>query len=418
MGWLSFRSAGQEEALKANVVKAETMRAPAVKTNILKAQPEIASQDTVPKKTTAPVKNSFAASTSVTSGVAGAKVNTDLIRAGSDMIDATMLHSGNQNFGHWSGEGTMNAIAPAVSTDPTEIFLRADITTQTMSDGREVVMWGFARDSSFGAEDGVVQVPGPPIEVQSENSSLVIHLDNNLAVPVSVVLTGHIENGGMTPVYMNNGRMRAFTHEAAPGNTVPEDYAWDVRTGTFFYHSGSHPQVQVHMGLYGAVTRMYDATHAYPDTPAVAGQVTLLFSEIDPELHDAVASGNYGPGTDTTSTINYAPQYFLINGESFSADEGFDPELPLGLAGEPKLLRLMNVGNFTHQPSLLGLRMVQIADDGNVTPVTHDRQTIRLQALKTVDAIVTPDQAGRYPVFDGRLFLAHGGMVRYLTAME
>jgi hypothetical protein len=45
----------------------------------------------------------------------------------------------------------------------------------------------------------------------------------------------------------------------------------------------------------------------------------LFFSEIDPVLHDAVASGNYGEGKAVTSTINYRPRYFLVNGKTFSA---------------------------------------------------------------------------------------------------
>jgi hypothetical protein len=32
-----------------------------------------------------------------------------------------------------------------------EIFLRADTATMTMPDGRQIHMWGFARDSAFGA---------------------------------------------------------------------------------------------------------------------------------------------------------------------------------------------------------------------------------------------------------------------------
>ena len=40
-----------------------------------------------------------------------------------------------------------------------EYFLRAASTQVMMPGGEMVTMWGFARDSSFGARDGVVTVP-------------------------------------------------------------------------------------------------------------------------------------------------------------------------------------------------------------------------------------------------------------------
>ena len=69
----------------------------------------------------------------------------------------------------------------------TEVFLRADTTTMIMPDGRNVEMWGFALDSAFGAQDGTVMVPGPTLEV-ALGEDLIIHLDNNLDVPVSIVI--------------------------------------------------------------------------------------------------------------------------------------------------------------------------------------------------------------------------------------
>ena len=43
----------------------------------------------------------------------------------------------------------------------------------------------------------------------------------------------------------------------------------------------------------------------------------MLFSEVDPMLHNAVATGNYGPGQAVTSTMDYDPKYFLLNGEPY-----------------------------------------------------------------------------------------------------
>ena len=36
--------------------------------------------------------------------------------------------------------------------------------------------------------------------------------------------------------------------------------------------------------------------------------------EIDPAINMAVAAQDYGPGKSVTSTVNYKPKYFLVNG--------------------------------------------------------------------------------------------------------
>src|SRR4030067_1906710 len=122
--------------------------------------------------------------------------------------------------------GVLTALAaPAFSV---EYFLRADVTTKTMPDATVVPMWGFARDSAFGANDGTVTVPGPMLTVPVGDPVLTIHLDNNLSVPVSIVING--PSAVMTPVKFADAqgrqRIQSFTHETAPGNAAPVDYTW------------------------------------------------------------------------------------------------------------------------------------------------------------------------------------------------
>ena len=53
-----------------------------------------------------------------------------------------------------------------------------------------------------------------------------------------------------------NGRLQALTTEIAAGATG--DYSWSagaLHPGTYLYQSASHVQLQVQMGLYGALTR-------------------------------------------------------------------------------------------------------------------------------------------------------------------
>ena len=129
-----------------------------------------------------------------------------------------------------------------------EYYLRADTVRAPMPDGRDVLMWGFAQDSAFEAHDGDVKVPGPELTVPPGDTQLLIHLENNLPEPVSLVIHG--QTATMIPV-MSGGRVRSFTHETAPSNTTAVDYVWDnPRSGTYLYQSGTHPAVQVQMAVW------------------------------------------------------------------------------------------------------------------------------------------------------------------------
>jgi FtsP/CotA-like multicopper oxidase with cupredoxin domain len=307
-------------------------------------------------------------------------------------------------------------IAAVVSTPcfAVEYYLRADTLTKTMPGGVDIPMWGFAQDTSFGALDGQVTVPGPLLTVPEGDPNLIIHLDNNLTVPVSIVINGQIAK--MTPVRNPDGRVHSFTHETAPGNTTAVDYVWtSFKPGTFIYQSGTHPAVQVQMGLYGGITKNFSVGQAYQDVNYVK-QVPLFFSEIDPDLHNAVATGNYGPGKAVTSTIDYEPKYFLINGQAYS---GSSVPVLAGRTNQKILLRFFNMGIETRSPLLQGLYMKSVAEDGNPYQYPKESYTLPLTAAKTIDAVITSPTMGRFPLYDRRLALTNaaqssGGMLIYL----
>jgi FtsP/CotA-like multicopper oxidase with cupredoxin domain len=287
-----------------------------------------------------------------------------------------------------------------------EFYLRADTTTVTLPDGdgtRDVPMWGFALDSAFGAGDGQVAVPGPTLTVDPGDNTLTIHLDNNLSVPVSIIIPGQVAT--MTPTRNPDGRARSFTKETPAGNVDPVTYTWSsLRPGTYLYHSGTHPAVQVQMGLYGALKKDFGTQEVYEGVSYNA-ELLLLFSEIDPELHDAVASGNYGPGKAVTSTIDYRPQYFLINGKPYTP--GLAP-LPTGGVGKTTLIRFVNAGLKTHVPLLQGMHMTVVAEDGNAYPFARQHYAVFLPAAKTKDVVINPSAAGTYPIYDRKLHLTSG----------
>jgi FtsP/CotA-like multicopper oxidase with cupredoxin domain len=168
------------------------------------------------------------------------------------------------------------------------------------------------------------------------------------------------------------------------------------------------------MGLYGAVTKDAAAGQVYSGI-SYDNEVLLFFSEIDPALHTEVANGTYGTLPGMTSTINYDPKYFLINGEPY-------PDTLSLLAGDPgesTLIRFLNMGLETHVPVLQGLYARIIAEDGNVYPYPKEQYSVELFAAKTRDAIITSTAEGNYPLYDRRLNLTNaaaspGGMLTYL----
>jgi FtsP/CotA-like multicopper oxidase with cupredoxin domain len=287
---------------------------------------------------------------------------------------------------------------------PTEYFLRAGTTTKTMPDGTVVTMWGFAQDSSFGALDGTVMVPGPIMAEAMGCSVLIVHMDNNLSEPTSIVINGQTTE--MVPVRYPNGRVRSFTQETPPGNTSAVDYVWNnVKPGSFLYMSGTNPAVQVQMGLYGAFGKDAGIKNAYNGVP-YDNQTLVILSEIDPVIHAAVASGNYGAGKTVSSTVAYRPQYYLINGDAFR--EGVTPVESLGNVSKRTLVRFMNAGSKLHSPEFYGQYMQVVAEDGNPYPYPMSIYSLALPAGKTKDVIVIPGQSGIYTLFDRALGLSNG----------
>ncbi len=330
------------------------------------------------------------------------------------------------------------SIIPAFAAE-IPVTLEAREGTLTMPDGAMVPVWGLART---GAQ------PFSPVPVISalEGDTLTISLANYLPEPTSLVINGQSpsEGGAMTPVFLGpdslgRQRVRSFTHEAAAydaGTATPgtDTYAWaPLKPGTYLIQSGTHPGVQIPMGLY-AVLRVDAAQGVAYQTPvprSYAKEAILLFSEIDPALNAAVSSGTYG-GVDypTALAAGYAPQYFLLNGSPWSPSKSplatylpYDPAFagvngaPAAVApGEVTLLRILNAGLRSRVPVLQGPELDLVAEDGHSYSFAEKRQAVELPAAKTIDALFTaPTTPGYLPVYDRMLGLAGGGMFGYLT---
>ena len=177
------------------------------------------------------------------------------------------------------------------------------------------------------------------------------------------------------------------------------------------------------MGLYGAVKKNAGGGNtAYIDKDSnnitFDSEAMLFLSEVDPALHADVDGGTYGPGNAVTSTLDYNPKYFLINGTAFTAAS--PPVIPAGSVNGTTLLRFYNAGIKTHVLNVPGMYMNVMSEDGNVYPYPKEQYSLILQALKTKDAIITPSAAGTYAVIERRLFLTNnasspGGMLTFLN---
>lgn len=299
-----------------------------------------------------------------------------------------------------------------------DVYLRADEFNKPLPGHAPVQMWGFALDNATWTAGTLPTSPGPRIDVAPSDTTLKIHLRNNLDVPVSIVIpnqNGYVRTADDAKANhtINGNRARSFVKETGPGETVT--YEWNNLTpGTYLYHSGSHPSLQVQMGLYGATVRKPSPTDTYP---AAQNDALVLFSEIDTKVHEAVAADDYGPGGTLKSTIHSIPDYFLINGEPYT--DASPISIPGGLAGQSVMLRMLNASVNSHIPVLPGFHHLLVAEDGRPYKYPRTLCAPELPALKTMDSIVTPTAVGLYPLYDRSLGLVNGtssagGMLAYL----
>ncbi len=309
-------------------------------------------------------------------------------------------------------------------------------TTMTMPDGRVVPVWGFGLDNASLNCD-TASVPGPLLTVPSAESTLIINLRNTLAEPVSLHILGQaLVNDGPVwtqgtsetiagaisrPTGNYTARVRSFSHETAPGATG--QYTWNnFRVGTFMLQSGTNPAKQVQMGLYAPVKKdQADGTAAYPDV-TYNKELILVFHEIDPDIHDAIAGGYYGANAgpapigkqEITSSVYREPRYFLINGGAYP-DARLDPVNGATQIdpNDTVLIRFLNAGLQTHAPQLPERYLTVVAEDGNPFEFGRQQYGLELPAAKSIDATIAiggaPAAYAPIRLFDATLDLSNGG---------
>src|SRR5579864_920063 len=260
--------------------------------------------------------------------------------------------------------------------------LTAGHMTLTLPDGSSVPMWGYSCGAvasggatvpvtcnylSTGTNTPPVSGWSPVVITVPVNStgatSLTINLTNNLlfqpatpvgatpnAIPTSLMIVGQV-GGGLCDVTkrtttlppdhsaahsdttwfiahtgpqgtppQQSARVQSFGTEVTAGATTPTALTWsNLAPGTYLLESGTHPSIQVPMGLMGVlvVTSAPTTSAAGTAYPGVSynAEIPLEFSEIDPVQNRAVdaavrtagfsESATYGTFTGTSvSHIN------------------------------------------------------------------------------------------------------------------
>jgi len=315
--------------------------------------------------------------------------------------------------------------APGI-TGPT-FNLTAQPAFLNQPDGESVYSWGYGCN---GAPTGfaptlpnqtcpTMQVPGPTLIV-TEGQTVTVVLTNGLPTAVgntSILFPGFAvtATGGVTGL---------LTNEAAPGGTVT--YSFTASSpGTHAYYSGTQGDLQIEMGLYGAIIVLpstipancnsgyhtlnttartahsetdFRLAHAANDHPGSCYDREYLFqwAEMDTRIHrQALAQVTALTGCTAgaagcslnVQTEPYHPAYFLINGRSMPdlMDPNFAGEYPhqpynanphMHL-GELTLVRTIGQGRWQHPFHEHANHVRILARDGNLelsgstTPVSY-----------------------------------------------
>jgi FtsP/CotA-like multicopper oxidase with cupredoxin domain len=267
------------------------------------------------------------------------------------------------------GTGVVCTTGPTFSLETREGYIQ-------LPDANTLYMWGY---SPGGA---AFQHPGPVLCV-NQGDMVTVVLTNHLPEPVSIIFPGQenvLANGAPAqPQFDGTGKLTSLTNVAAAnGGTITYSFVASS-PGSFVYESGTMPQKQVRMGLFGAlvVRPTLGANFAYGRADSrftPEEEFMVLLSDLDPYQHQAVEGGH------GFNLNNYHPRYWLINGRGFPdsiADNAasFLPDQPYGALARihpfdaathpfPGRIHYLNVGAETYPFHPHGNNGLVIGRDG------------------------------------------------------
>ena len=152
---------------------------------------------------------------------------------------------------------TTNEEGMVCTTDATATGPVFDLTAtdgySSEPDGNAIYGWGFTAPAA--GVPASFQLPGPVLCV-TQGQTVTVNLQNNLRVATSIQFPGQegVTSGGLPvgPVASPTGDLLSLVPEALPGSSVSYSFT-ATNAGTYVYESGSDPQLQVQMGLFGAI---------------------------------------------------------------------------------------------------------------------------------------------------------------------
>lgn len=284
----------------------------------------------------------------------------------------------------------------------------------SVADGGSIYSWGYSVDGS------PMQMPGPTLIV-NEGDTVTVTLKNNLpkaAGNVSIIFNGQDAKpcaaADFDPVAgcasgTETGVTGSLTQEAPSSGTVTYTFK-ATKPGTYQYHSGTRSDLQVEMGLFGALivrpnaaslaAAACDATPLYADATlrgAAYGhhgacydrEYLFITSSIDLQVHTSVEAQSKGPGPIVLPENAFeSSEYWLLNGRvgpdtmagNFAQNLQHQPYGALARMhpGEKVLVRVVGGGREIHPFHLHGNHTRVIARDGNMLLTTDDITTGKL----------------------------------------
>ncbi|BDG10828.1 multicopper oxidase domain-containing protein [Anaeromyxobacter paludicola] len=315
------------------------------------------------------------------------------------------------------------AAVPGITGPSFHLVASADFVSQP--DGASIYAFGYGCDGApagflparpNGAQGPAptcpqtMQLPGPTLIV-TQGQSVTVTLRNALppaAGNTSIVFPGF-------QVTSAGGVAGLLAQEAPGGGTVT--YTFVASTpGTHAYHSGTQADLQIEMGLYGAIV-VLPATPPggcvrgpFSLAPAAYGHAATCYdreylfqlSELDSRIHDQalaqVQACPVGPCPAIQAvTEPYHPNYFLLNGRSLPDDmdtpyaAGY-PHQPYNAnphmhPGEKVLMRMVGQGRWQHPFHFHGNHARVLARDGNLLLSAADGTSLAGPLLFTTPTV-------------------------------
>jgi FtsP/CotA-like multicopper oxidase with cupredoxin domain len=346
-----------------------------------------------------------------------------------------------------------DAAVPGITggvTTPT-FNLTASASTISQPDGATIYAWGYGCTSAptgFLPASGncpLMQMPGPTMIV-AEGDTVTVTLTNALPLaagntsilfPGFSVCVGNLTGASPTSAGTcnasptNTGVPGVLAQEAASGAAVTYSF-YAGAPGTHSYYSGTQSDLQIEMGLFGAIVvvpnaaslataacakpmgpySLSSAAYSHPDS-CYDREYLFQFSELSSTIHEQVQAQvdacTTAPCQQILATMEpYRPNYYLINGRSMpdDMDTAYSPAFPTQPyngnphmhPGELMLMRVIGQGHWQHPFHFHGNHARVLARDANLllsqTPGSTKLAgpllfTIATVSGQTVDAIFT-----------------------------